>query len=169
MTDLQQQFIDLANQRLHELGWNQTDLAIRMNAASSQISHYMSGRNCPKLEQVQRMFQAMGAEMSFVVTLKNDSEFKSEMDRRPIPTWHDKMDVPELFRAKVKAALHAKRWSTAILGEEMGISRQRVHQILDKTVTPSQDHVNRIAKALEVAPWNLLDQLPIRFLSAIKD
>ena len=67
------------------------------------------------------------------------------------------------FREKVLAALEQRDWSQSELARKMGITRSVVSQYLTGRIVPGLDVVEKFAGALEIDPWNLVDDKPIRF------
>lgn len=73
-----------------------------------------------------------------------------------------KLILQENFRRKLFEALHAKEWSQSDLAREIGVSRQLVGDYFHGRKSPGLDVVERFAKALDVDPWNLIDDQPLR-------
>lgn len=74
------------------------------------------------------------------------------------------MVLQDTFRAKVLAALDERGWSQSELARRMDVTRSMVSQYLNKRIQPGLDVVEKFATALEVDPWNLVDDRPLRFL-----
>lgn len=77
------------------------------------------------------------------------------------------MILQEKFRKKVQLALTEKGWSQSDLARAMNVTRSVVSQYITGRIAPGLDVVEKFASALEVDPWNLVDDQPIRFCSTI--
>lgn len=72
------------------------------------------------------------------------------------------------FQRKFREALNARGMTPAQLARKIGVSRQAVEQYARGEHCPSLDLVERYAVALEVDPWNLIDDQPLKILSTIE-
>lgn len=75
------------------------------------------------------------------------------------------MVMQDNFRVKVQTALTERAWSQSELARKMGVTRSVVSQYLSGRIAPGLDVVEKFATALEVEPWNLVDDKPIRICS----
>ena len=62
----------------------------------------------------------------------------------------------DLNRRKIRLELERLGWSQSRLAKEMGVKRQRVHQILNNDEKSHLDTIQKVALALGVDPKELL-------------
>lgn len=65
------------------------------------------------------------------------------------------------FQQKVRELLISKGWSQSALAREMDVAPMTVSQYLNGKRSPGLDVLERFAKALEVEPWELIDDSPV--------
>jgi transcriptional regulator with XRE-family HTH domain len=78
--------------------------------------------------------------------------------------WGMEVKLHKTFQRKLRDALKAKGWSQYRLAQELGIAPQAVGDYFHGRKCPGLDVVERFAKALDVDPWNLVDDQPLRIL-----
>lgn len=69
------------------------------------------------------------------------------------------------FREKLVQAMAEAHLTNTELANKMGVSRQYVGEYLSGRRSPGLDVLERFAAALEVDPWNLIDDQPLKFLT----
>lgn len=69
---LEQQFRDLVERELKELGWTRADLARAMKTRPQFVTDYLNGRHSPGADVMERFFTALGVTPQIVVRKKSD-------------------------------------------------------------------------------------------------
>lgn len=57
---INQQFREIVNQRLGELGWSRSDLARAMSVRPGYVTNYLNARNKAGMAVMERFFRAVG-------------------------------------------------------------------------------------------------------------
>lgn len=72
--------------------------------------------------------------------------------------------MSENFCRKLREAAAARRITQTALAEQVGLTQSNVSDYMRGQFVPGVDMVERFAAALGVAPWNLLDDQPLKYL-----
>lgn len=74
------------------------------------------------------------------------------------------MILNDNFCRKLREALRARGRSQEWLAEATGIHPPNISKYMNGKIQPGVDKVEAFATALGVAPWNLLDDQPLKYL-----